>query len=149
MRYALIKTETGLVENVIELDETGSWVPPDGYLVIRSDSANIGDTYTDGAFITPPPPPPPVLSPEEMLQYNTQQQIGLLNAASQAMTPVLLSLQLGDATDTETLSAKAWQAYYRALQLVDLLLKIRCGLILRLNLQRRETVQNWLLECGE
>jgi hypothetical protein len=35
------------------------------------------------------------------------------------MTPLFMSLQLGDATDEETIRAKAWQAYYRALQTVD------------------------------
>lgn len=36
------------------------------------------------------------------------------------MTPVLVSLNLGDATDAETVVARAWQDYYRALQAVDL-----------------------------
>ncbi|NUU37620.1 tail fiber assembly protein [Pseudomonas sp. C2B4] len=36
------------------------------------------------------------------------------------MTPLLLSLQLGNATEDETASAKTWQAYSRALQGVDL-----------------------------
>jgi len=35
------------------------------------------------------------------------------------MAPILVSLQLGDATDDDTLNAKAWQAYYRELKLVD------------------------------
>lgn len=39
----------------------------------------------------------------------------LMNEASIAMTPLLVSLNLGDATDSETLKAKEWQAYYRAL----------------------------------
>jgi len=31
-----------------------------------------------------------------------------------------VSLQLGDATDAETVKAKAWQQYYRDLNLVDI-----------------------------
>lgn len=120
MRYALIKSESGLVENVIELGDASDWTPPEGYQVVESDSANIGDTYHDGVFTPPPPPALPVLTPEEILFANTQKQNALLNSASQAMTPVLLSLQLGDATDSEALTAKRWQAYYRMLQQVDL-----------------------------
>ncbi|MFJ4143536.1 tail fiber assembly protein [Pseudomonas sp. NPDC089734] len=44
----------------------------------------------------------------------------LMAVAVEAMTPLLLSLQLGDATTEETASAKAWQAYVRALKLIDL-----------------------------
>lgn len=36
------------------------------------------------------------------------------------MAPVLVSLQLGDATDSETVIAREWQEYYRALKLVDI-----------------------------
>lgn len=42
-----------------------------------------------------------------------------LKEASVSMTPMFLSLQLGDATDDETLKAKAWRDYYRALEAVD------------------------------
>lgn len=57
--------------------------------------------------------------PIDIVAVNTAQQTQLANAASIAMTPLFMSIQLGDATDTETVRAKAWQAYYRALQLVD------------------------------
>lgn len=117
MRYALINIETGIVENVIELDNDTDWLPPEGYIVVRTDSGNINDTYNDGEFVTPPPPPP---TPDEVLFENQQRQIYLLSLASQAMTPVLLSLQLGDATDEESAIARSWQAYYRSLQSVDL-----------------------------
>ncbi|MGO4309941.1 tail fiber assembly protein [Pseudomonas sp. KB_15] len=57
--------------------------------------------------------------PEEIAALNEAQRQAFLVAASQAMAPILVSLQLGDATDDETLNAKAWQAYYRELKLVD------------------------------
>jgi hypothetical protein len=44
----------------------------------------------------------------------------LLVGASQAISPLLLALQLGNATDAETASAKAWQSYVRALKALDL-----------------------------
>lgn len=50
----------------------------------------------------------------------TSQRDSLLAVASQAIAPLLLSLQLGDATDEETASAKAWQAYVRKLKTLDL-----------------------------
>jgi hypothetical protein len=57
--------------------------------------------------------------PIDVTAVNTVRQAELVAAASLVMAPILVSLQLGDATDEETLSAKAWQAYYRALKLVD------------------------------
>lgn len=75
-----------------------------------------GWTY-DGVTLSAPVPYVP--TPEDILNQNIALQEGLLRQASQAMTPVLMSLQLGDATDAETQTAKSWQAYYRALQSVD------------------------------
>ncbi|WP_338010184.1 tail fiber assembly protein [Pseudomonas sp. GM49] len=54
-----------------------------------------------------------------MAALNEAQRRAFLVAASQAIATILVSLQLGDATDDETLNAKAWQAYYRELKLVD------------------------------
>jgi hypothetical protein len=58
----------------------------------------------------------------DVVPINEAQKQSLLTIASQAMAPILVSLQLGDATDEETLNAKAWQAYYRELKLVDVTL---------------------------
>lgn len=71
----------------------------------------------DGSVFAAPVPYQP--SREEVLAANQAIQAGLLTQPSPAMAPVLVSLQLGDATDIEKLNAKAWQAYYRALKLVD------------------------------
>lgn len=115
--YALINTSTGLVESIVVWDGSSDWSPSDGYLAVESDQAAIGWTYTDGV-LSPPLPVPP--TPEEILAANTAAQAYMLSEASKAMTPLLLSLQLGDATAEETASARAWQAYYRKLQVVDL-----------------------------
>lgn len=66
------------------------------------------------AFLNPP------LTPEIIKAANEARQSSLLAQASQAMAPILVSLQLGDATYDETVTAKAWQAYYRALTTVDM-----------------------------
>lgn len=74
-------------------------------------------TY-DGVTFSPPYVWVP--GPDDILASNRATQDYLMNQASQAMTPVFLALQLGDATDAETLRAKAWRAYYQALNAVDL-----------------------------
>ncbi|MHC8326143.1 tail fiber assembly protein [Pseudomonas sp. LB1P83] len=71
----------------------------------------------DGTTFSAPVPYQP--SPEEIQAANETQRSALMTQASQAMAPILVSLQLGDATDDETVKARAWQAYYRALQVVD------------------------------
>lgn len=62
----------------------------------------------------------PVLTPEETLSMNKVTQATLQAQASENMTPLLLSLQLGDATEEETELARQWQTYSRALKAVDL-----------------------------
>lgn len=71
----------------------------------------------DGAAFSEPVPYQS--SQEETRTANEAQQAALIAQASQAMTPLLLSLQMGDATAEEAVTAKAWQAYYRALNAVD------------------------------
>lgn len=65
-------------------------------------------------FINPQP------TPEQILAAKQAQKTDLLNSASIAMTPIYLALQLGEASDSVTVSAKAWRAYYVALQAVDI-----------------------------
>ncbi len=64
-------------------------------------------------FLNPP------ITAADILAANQAAQAALIAEASQAMTPIFLSLQL-DATDEATLKAKAWRDYYQALQEVDL-----------------------------
>lgn len=115
-RFALIEIASSLVVSIIT-DDIENWTPPPGYMCIESDDAQVGWTYADGVLSAPIIPPP---TPEEIFQKNAADQGNLLNQASQAMAPVLVSLQLGDATDDETVTAREWQTYYRALKNVDL-----------------------------
>ncbi|QJC78905.1 tail fiber assembly protein [Pseudomonas umsongensis] len=119
-RYALIELSTELVVNVAIWDGETEWAPEEGVIAIQSDSAQIGHSYVKGEFIAPPAPEDPPLTPEEILAVNEKTKVNLMAQASQAMTPLLVSLQLGNATDAETTSAQAWQAYCRALNLADL-----------------------------
>lgn len=114
--YALIEISTGMVVNTIVLDESSSWTDPDGYITIQTDVASTGWSYVDGVFSPPPIPP---LTPDEIFAANQMRQSSLLAQASQPMTAILIALQL-DATDSVTVSARAWRNYYQALQAVDL-----------------------------
>jgi len=86
-------------------------------VIANPDPAKIRSHNDEGLpFLIDPPAP----SDEEVAATNKRQQDALLSQASQAMAPVLVSLQLGDATPSETELAKKWQTYYRALQAVDI-----------------------------
>ena len=57
MEKAIVNTETKIVENVILLDESSQWSPPDGCSVVDLLSqAGIGWSYIDGEFIAPEAP---------------------------------------------------------------------------------------------
>lgn len=118
--YAIVSVSTGLVESMTLWDGESQWSPPEGFIAVLGDDVpglGAGWSYADGVFTAPPIIPPTL---EEILLGNQNIQAQLLSIASQSMTPVLLSLQLGEATDTETTVAKEWQTYYRTLQAVDL-----------------------------
>lgn len=53
MRYAVINTATGVVENLIELDQGNDWPVPEDHEVIQSDIAGPGWTYSAGEFSAP------------------------------------------------------------------------------------------------
>jgi hypothetical protein len=72
-------------------------------------------TYDGVTFAAPAPYQP---TPADILRENQNTQYYLLGQASQAMTPLLLALQL-DGADEVTTKAKAWQAYYKQLEAVD------------------------------
>ena len=75
-----------------------------------------GWTYDGSAFAAPVAHVP---TAAEITERNTQQQVSLIAFAAQSMNPVMVALQLGNATDEEVAIAKAWQAYYRALKEID------------------------------
>ena len=55
MRKALVHISTGLVENVIEIEDGAVWPVPDGYQLIP-EAGNVGPGYTwDGSEFTRPP----------------------------------------------------------------------------------------------
>ena len=67
-----------------------------------------GWTYDGSAFAAPVAHVP---TAAEIIASNTQQRASLIAFAAQSMNPVMVALQLGNATDEEIAIAKAWQAY--------------------------------------
>ena len=51
VRYALIDKSSGEVINVIIVDPQVAWQPPEGFEIVPSDTANIGDRYVEGEFV--------------------------------------------------------------------------------------------------
>lgn len=121
MRYATFDSSGVLnarYDDAINVIPSGA-IQLDDELFFRTISEQDGVwMLNDDGTVTKHPFPPP--TPEQILQANQSQQSYLLSLASQAMAPILVSLQLGDATDDETTNARAWQSYYRALKVVDM-----------------------------
>jgi hypothetical protein len=57
MRYAVINSETNIVENIIAWDGLTEWTPPEGcYTQILEDTAaGIGWSFVNGQWIEPTP----------------------------------------------------------------------------------------------
>lgn len=55
MRYAVIDSQTNVVENVIVWDGVSPWTPPAGYYTapIGDSGAGIGWSYINGTFVSP------------------------------------------------------------------------------------------------
>lgn len=51
MNYALVNTSNNTVENVIVLEDSAAWSPPDGFIVVPLiDNFTIGDTWDGSQF---------------------------------------------------------------------------------------------------
>ncbi|EME67921.1 hypothetical protein H261_21004 [Paramagnetospirillum caucaseum] len=53
IRTAII--EAGIVTNVVMRDPRDGWMPPEGCVIVASETAGVGDTW-DGSAFTPPMP---------------------------------------------------------------------------------------------
>lgn len=95
-KYALINKKTNLVESTTLWDGGNGWSPPVGYLAIQSDTANIGDSYANGAF-TPPVIPPPVLTISEA---QTKQIASLTESYQSAICADIKYTTVGGVTQT-------------------------------------------------
>ncbi|WP_323119978.1 tail fiber assembly protein [Burkholderia alba] len=57
---------------------------------------------------------------DQIVAMNTAKRDQLLQQASVALAPLQMAVSLGEATDAETVLAKAWVAFSRAVKAVDL-----------------------------
>lgn len=110
-------------------DDDESPVPADVEAIAITDEEWV-KAYTTAGYsivnqvLTPPAPMTDAQISEiqaaATLAGNTATQKDLLSAAVQAMTPLLLALQLNNATAAQKASAISWQSYYTEVQAVDL-----------------------------
>ncbi|MDU8357969.1 tail fiber assembly protein [Pseudomonas syringae group sp. J309-1] len=123
------RVESGVVREIINpvMDESGAETPIverfPSELVAQmieiqdmSPKPDQGWLYQEGQFSAPPSNQE---SAAQIMASNEAKKAQLMAYASQVMTPLLVSLQLGNATDAEVLSAKEWQGYYRKLKEVE------------------------------
>jgi hypothetical protein len=118
--YAVIEAATGLVCNVIVVDDESGYVPDDGFIVIQTDVGGIGWTYADGVFTEPPPPAVAPPTAAEILATNTVVRNQLLAAATLAIAPLQDADDLGEATAAETALLKSWKQFRVAVNRIDL-----------------------------
>lgn len=100
MRYAVINSATGLVDNVILLADPAQWPVPSGHQIVQSDTGNVGDTWNGAGFVSPPAsaPPPPYVPPtprQWLERLSMATQLGLETAA---MSNAQVALWLRKAT---------------------------------------------------
>lgn len=104
-----------LISGVSVIPKNAVKLTNDSWIRLSQESDGVW-ALVDGEIVKLPFPLP---TGEELVLSNTSMQNNLLVQASQHMTPLLLSLQLGNATQDEIMAAKLWQEYTRALKLVD------------------------------
>lgn len=110
----------GRVNEITDIDPTyrypidWKWYPCEDDVVFGWVAEEVDGVMTFRPYVPPP------LTESQIFDQNKGAQNWRLSVAAEAMAPVLLSLQLGDSTDEETVIAKQWQTYYRELKAVDL-----------------------------
>lgn len=106
-----------LIEGIHEIYATDVAITDETQYEIINNTDGVWMLEVDGNITKHPFPPP---TSEQIVERNTSIRDQFKLEASQAMAPVLVSLQLGDATGDEIVIAKQWQEYYRGLTQVDL-----------------------------
>ena len=64
IRHCIIDTNTNLVVNIIDYETEQTGTPPgleEHLLCVKSDTGEMGGTYTDGVITNPPQPDPIIL----------------------------------------------------------------------------------------
>lgn len=105
-------------------DPTGLWGDTYVWVDIAENPDNIQEGWTakcdqNGVWSFKPYSPPKP-SKQEQLEANKARYEALSGSVSVALTPLLVALQLGDATEEEISLATTWQSFYRELKAVDI-----------------------------
>lgn len=87
MRYAIIKND--IVDNVMEIEPGSDWVPDEDAILIPSDIAGPGWSYSDGVFQAPPPAPEPV--PEKIMLWQARAILDMTGSLAAANAAVAAS----------------------------------------------------------
>lgn len=106
-RWALIRRDTGVVDNVVEWDgDPSRWQPPSTHDAVRSDTAGIGDTYDPASGVFAP-------GPRSRIEIEAETRATLLTLVSQALTVLQAIIDTPPPTITSVAQA---QTAIRALQ---------------------------------
>ncbi len=89
MRYALIKD--GVVFNTILLEDGSDWAPDEGVTAVKSETANIGDSYDGETFTSPPVTPSPPIVPETLTRWQFFATAALAGIITQEAAQAALS----------------------------------------------------------
>lgn len=97
MRAVVITND--VVTNVVEVDDGWSpqdtrWQPPEGSVAVVSDTAEVGDTYSQGVFTKPPPVIPPVTIPQVISDRQFYQQLAVVGLITEI--EALAAVKTGD-----------------------------------------------------
>jgi len=96
-RYAIVKKDTGVVENVVLWDGKSQWSPPAGCIAVVADEA-VGPKFImqeDGTFKRPPDPEPvePKKTLEQLVTELTVKVDGLAKDVSDLKSHQVASCQ--------------------------------------------------------
>lgn len=111
-RYAIVNTTTNKVENVVEYDSAPPTPPPGfsaNYIVVASNNASPGDTYSNGTFVSAIPP---VAGPSL-----SQQAMMALSHSDLTMLRLIEAVALSANTWTNA-DVVAWTNYRRQLRAI-------------------------------
>ena len=97
-RTALFNTETGIVENIIEVSTDANWQPDEGFSIRPSDTAQVGWLFDGDNFNAPP------IDQEKLISDTRSQRDNLLAATDWT--------QVADAPVDQA----AWAVYRQALR---------------------------------
>ena len=64
--YAIIDGN-GNITNMVNWDGVSQWAPPAGLTPVQTDTASVGWTYANGAFVAPPEPVIPAPTIEQQI----------------------------------------------------------------------------------